>query len=130
SCCPYQLPICPIHIKPVVLSSTSTSSTPTVTVQNTLCQGPVQLAVCEWPPFGQPRLTRACPLWLHVPARGVARSASPTTRLPPSSHAPISSAVMFFAAVLPPCRPNWRAISVIAARTSAGIFTLMPLRYS
>jgi len=33
-----------------------------------------------------------------------------------------SSGVMLFAAVLPPCLPNLRAISVIAARSDAGIF--------
>jgi hypothetical protein len=33
-----------------------------------------------------------------------------------------SSGVMFFAAVFPPWLPNLRAISVMAARTSAGIF--------
>ena len=33
-----------------------------------------------------------------------------------------SSGVMFLADALPPCRPNMRAISVMAARTSAGIF--------
>ena len=32
-----------------------------------------------------------------------------------------SSGVMFFAAVLPPCLPNRRAISVMAARTVGGI---------
>jgi hypothetical protein len=37
-----------------------------------------------------------------------------------------SSGVMFFAAVLPPCLPNFRAISAIAARISAGIFKLIP----
>ena len=31
------------------------------------------------------------------------------------------SGVMFFAAFLPPCLPNWRAISVIAARSDARI---------
>src|ERR1035441_7384115 len=36
-----------------------------------------------------------------------------------------SSGVMFFAAALPPLRPKVRAISVIAARTSGGIF--MPI---
>lgn len=35
-----------------------------------------------------------------------------------------SSAVMFLADALPPCRPNMRAISVMAARTSTGIFML------
>jgi len=33
-----------------------------------------------------------------------------------------SSGVMFLADALPPCRPNMRAISVMAARTSGGIF--------
>lgn len=37
-----------------------------------------------------------------------------------------SDGVMLRAATFPPCLPNWRATSVIAARTSAGIFTLMP----
>src|SRR5437667_12469609 len=37
-----------------------------------------------------------------------------------------SSGVMFFAAVLPPILPKVRAISVMAARTSGGIFTLIP----
>jgi len=32
------------------------------------------------------------------------------------------SGVMFLADALPPCRPNMRAISVMAARTSGGIF--------
>lgn len=36
-----------------------------------------------------------------------------------------SSGVMFWADALPPCLPNLRAISVIAARTSGGILTLM-----
>jgi len=39
-----------------------------------------------------------------------------------------SSAVELRAAFLPPCLPNSRAISAIAARTSAGIFTLMSSR--
>ena len=38
-----------------------------------------------------------------------------------------SSGVMFLAAVLPPNAPVLRAISRIAARTSAGILTLIPL---
>lgn len=38
-----------------------------------------------------------------------------------------SSGVMFLAAVLPPSAPVLRAMSLIAARTSAGIFTPMPL---
>ena len=37
-----------------------------------------------------------------------------------------SSAVMPCADFLPPCLPNLRAISVIAARTSGGILTLIP----
>ena len=36
------------------------------------------------------------------------------------------SGVMFFAAFLPPWRPKVRAISVIAARTSGGIFMPIP----
>jgi hypothetical protein len=36
-----------------------------------------------------------------------------------------SSGVRFLAEAFPPCRPNLRAISFIAARTSGGIFTLM-----
>lgn len=41
-----------------------------------------------------------------------------------------SSDVMFWAAVLPPSLPNLREISAIAARTSAGIFTLMTQSYT
>jgi len=37
-----------------------------------------------------------------------------------------SFGVMFFADTLPPSLPNWREISVMAARISGGIFTLMP----
>jgi hypothetical protein len=36
-----------------------------------------------------------------------------------------SSGVIFWAAVFPPCLPNLRAISAIAARTSAGILVPM-----
>jgi hypothetical protein len=39
-----------------------------------------------------------------------------------------SSGVELRAAFFPPCLPNSRAISNIAARTSAGIFTPMPFR--
>lgn len=41
-----------------------------------------------------------------------------------------SSGVMFFAASLPPCFPNLRAISVMAARTAAGICMLIPQLYT
>lgn len=37
-----------------------------------------------------------------------------------------SSGVIFLAEALPPILPNFRAISAIAARTSAEIFMLMP----
>jgi hypothetical protein len=42
----------------------------------------------------------------------------------------LSSGVMFFAAVFPPLRPKLRDISVIAARTSAGIFIAIPELYT
>ena len=43
-----------------------------------------------------------------------------------SARADRCSGVMFFAAFLPPRRPKVRAISVIAARTSGGIFMPIP----
>lgn len=41
-----------------------------------------------------------------------------------------SSGVIFLADALPPCLPNLRAISVIAARTSGGIFMPMLPSYT
>jgi hypothetical protein len=68
-----------------------------------------------------PALLRACPA-LAPPVQAASRS----ERLPqgemPSSRAERSSGVMFLADALPPCRPNMRSISIIAARTSGGIF--------
>jgi len=43
------------------------------------------------------------------------------------ARADLSSGVIFFADALPPSAPNLREISVIAARMSAGIFTLIRL---
>jgi hypothetical protein len=41
-----------------------------------------------------------------------------------------SSGVIFLAEALPPCLPNLRDISVIAALTSGGIFMPMPQSYT
>jgi hypothetical protein len=63
-------------------------------------------------------------------ARSLARRAAVRFRAAASdaffARADRSSGVEFRAAFLPPCLPNSRAISVIAARTAAGIFALMP----
>ena len=78
------------------------------------------------PPVLAPRLAHFFLLDARLAAKRLAVRLSADTLAAFLARADRSSGVMFLAAVLPPWLPNWRAIAVIAARTSAGIFTLMP----
>src|SRR5579864_384241 len=64
----------------------------------------------------------ACPAFNPSRASRVAVRTSAAASDAFFARADRSSAVIFLAGALPPCRPNMRAISVMAARTSGGIF--------